>query len=216
MTIIAALKNNDQLTDFITARSSVALVLIDAQQRIADCNSGFLKLFSLLKKPVEVPLADFLISGSEGITFVPGNQEFTCNPKTGVHGVLMVYRLLCNGGLLLWCERLLSTNNQVVEQMSRLNNEFICLQRELDKKNHHLKRIQHELEEKVFQLEGALSQVKRLEGIIPICMYCKSIRDDEESWQQVELYISEHSDAEFSHGICPTCMEKHFGTKMKR
>ncbi|MBV5341990.1 MAG: hypothetical protein J0665_20930 [Deltaproteobacteria bacterium] len=216
MIISETLKNNDHLPDFVSARSSVAIVLIDEQQRIADCNNGFLKLFSLLNKPVGAPLADFLLSGAEGIVFTPGNQEVTCNPKTGVHGVLMVYRLPCNGGLLLWCERLLSTNHQVVEQMSRLNNEFICLQRELAKKNHHLKRIQHELKEKIVQLEEALSQVKRLEGTIPICMYCKSIRNDEESWQQMERYIMDHSDAEFSHGICPTCMEKHFGTKMKR
>lgn len=48
-------------------------------------------------------------------------------------------------------------------------------------------------------------QIKQLKGIIPICSYCKKIRNDEESWQQLESYISEHSDALFSHGMCPTC-----------
>jgi PAS domain S-box-containing protein len=48
-------------------------------------------------------------------------------------------------------------------------------------------------------------QIKQLKGIIPICGYCKKIRDDKESWQQLETYISDHSDALFSHGICPTC-----------
>jgi hypothetical protein len=61
------------------------------------------------------------------------------------------------------------------------------------------------LQQKVAQLEEALATVKLLEGIIPICMYCKKIRDDEESWQQMERYISEHSAAQFSHGICPEC-----------
>jgi len=51
-------------------------------------------------------------------------------------------------------------------------------------------------------------QIKTLKGIIPICSYCKKIRNDEESWQQLEGYISEHSDALFSHGICPTCLEE--------
>jgi len=60
----------------------------------------------------------------------------------------------------------------------------------------------------VRQLEEALATVKMLEGIIPICMYCKKIRDDEESWQQMERYITEHSSAEFSHGICPDCFSK--------
>ena len=52
------------------------------------------------------------------------------------------------------------------------------------------------------------AKVKHLEGIIPICMYCKKIRDDMESWQQLEQYISEHSSAMFSHGVCPECYGK--------
>lgn len=57
--------------------------------------------------------------------------------------------------------------------------------------------------------EGLLARGKRLEGIIPICSYCKKIRNDQNSWQQLERYLSEHSDAWFSHGICPDCMEKN-------
>jgi PAS domain S-box-containing protein len=52
------------------------------------------------------------------------------------------------------------------------------------------------------------SQLKQLRGIIPICSYCKKIRDDDQSWQQLEQYISAHSDALFSHGICPVCFAK--------
>jgi hypothetical protein len=57
-------------------------------------------------------------------------------------------------------------------------------------------------------LREAQAKVKHLEGIIPICMYCKKIRDDMESWQQLEHYITEHSEALFSHGICPECYGK--------
>jgi hypothetical protein len=57
-------------------------------------------------------------------------------------------------------------------------------------------------------LREAQAKVKHLEGIIPICMYCKKIRDDMESWQQLEQYITEHSEALFSHGICPECFGK--------
>jgi methyl-accepting chemotaxis protein len=57
-------------------------------------------------------------------------------------------------------------------------------------------------------LKETQAKVKHLEGIIPICMYCKKIRDDGKSWQQLEQYISEHSDAMFSHGICPDCLSK--------
>ncbi len=58
------------------------------------------------------------------------------------------------------------------------------------------------------ELEAALARVKQLEGIIPICMYCKKIRDDQQSWHQLESYISKHSEARFSHGMCPVCAEE--------
>ena len=58
--------------------------------------------------------------------------------------------------------------------------------------------------------EELLARVKLLEGIIPICMHCKKIRNEHETWEQIEKYISQHSDAMFSHGICPECVEKHY------
>lgn len=68
--------------------------------------------------------------------------------------------------------------------------------------------LQSKLAERVRDLEAALTQVKQLRGLLPICMYCKKIRNDGDYWQQVETYISDRSDAEFSHGICPGCYEK--------
>lgn len=67
--------------------------------------------------------------------------------------------------------------------------------------------LQQKLAERVVELEEAFVKVKRLEGIIPICTYCKQVRDDQNYWQQVECYVSEHSDAKFSHGVCPSCYE---------
>ncbi len=61
------------------------------------------------------------------------------------------------------------------------------------------------------ELEEALSKIKVLEGIIPVCMYCKQVQNDEQSWQQMESYISQHSEAQFSHGICPACFAERFG-----
>lgn len=65
--------------------------------------------------------------------------------------------------------------------------------------------LQTKLADRVGQLEQALEQVKRLQGIIPICGYCKKIRDDQDYWQNVDSYIATHSEVEFSHGICPSC-----------
>ena len=57
------------------------------------------------------------------------------------------------------------------------------------------------------ELQSALSTVKVLSGLLPICSYCKRIRDDNDYWQQLECYVSEHTNAEFRHGICPSCFE---------
>jgi phosphoserine phosphatase RsbU/P len=65
--------------------------------------------------------------------------------------------------------------------------------------------LQRKLAERVAELQTALSNVKQLRGLLPICSYCKRIRGDDQYWQQVEGYVAEHSDAQFSHGICPTC-----------
>ena len=68
--------------------------------------------------------------------------------------------------------------------------------------------LQQRLADRMAELKNALAHVKKLQGIIPICMYCHQIRTDSESWQRIDSYITEHSDAEFSHSICPECMDK--------
>ncbi len=70
------------------------------------------------------------------------------------------------------------------------------------------KRIEKEREKIIKDLENALEQIKTLKGIIPICSYCKQIRNDEGFWQQVELYIHENADVKFTHGVCPECEAK--------
>ena len=66
--------------------------------------------------------------------------------------------------------------------------------------------LQQSLANKIAELQTALDQVQKLEGLLPICSYCKRIRDDGNYWQAVETYICSHTAARFSHGICPDCM----------
>ena len=68
-----------------------------------------------------------------------------------------------------------------------------------------IKRTDNEKSEIIVMLNNALEEVKTLSGFLPICASCKKIRDDKGYWNQIEAYISEHSEAEFSHGICPEC-----------
>lgn len=70
------------------------------------------------------------------------------------------------------------------------------------------KRAEHERERLLSELQQALAAVKTLKGLIPICASCKNIRDDEGYWKQIEFYLCEHSELEFTHGICPACLER--------
>ena len=60
-------------------------------------------------------------------------------------------------------------------------------------------------------MKKALDDIKTLKGIVPICSHCKKIRDDKGYWNQIEVYIQDHSEAEFSHGMCPECSDKLYG-----
>ena len=71
------------------------------------------------------------------------------------------------------------------------------------------KRHEQEREHLIGELQAALTQVKTLHGLLPICASCKKIRDDQGYWTQVEVYVMDHSDAEFTHGICPECEQQY-------
>ncbi|MCJ7578125.1 MAG: response regulator [candidate division Zixibacteria bacterium] len=76
--------------------------------------------------------------------------------------------------------------------------------------------LERSLRQKNKEVSEALAQVKQLKGLLPICMFCKKIRNDENYWQKVEEYLAEHTGADFSHSICPECLEKHYSKYVKK
>ena len=132
------------------------------------------------------------------IEFVhPDDRERTLKQnsavKTGEHAVGIENRYLCKDGSyrwLLW--------NAASDSQERV---IYSVARDITAK----KRAEEERERLMRELQSALAEVKTLQGILPICSYCKKIRDDEDSWQTVERYISQRTNTEFSHSICPTC-----------
>jgi hypothetical protein len=88
------------------------------------------------------------------------------------------------------------TNEEIIRKMTIMSNEMANMARDLHKKNRELKEV--------------YSKIKVLSGIIPICMHCKEIRDDQGYWNKVEKFITEHSEAQFSHGICKKCRKKYY------
>jgi len=69
--------------------------------------------------------------------------------------------------------------------------------------------MQATMARQIKELQSAMAQIKTLRGLLPICTYCKKIRDDKQYWREVESYVTTHTEAKFSHGICPDCYKKH-------
>lgn len=74
--------------------------------------------------------------------------------------------------------------------------------------------LQTALSDRVKELQETLDHVQTLQGILPVCMHCHKIRDDQEAWLRLEKYLMEHANVQFSHGICPDCMKKHYPEMM--
>lgn len=72
------------------------------------------------------------------------------------------------------------------------------------------KQAKEEKNQWVSKPQLALAEIKTLKGIVPICSFCKKVRDDQGYWEQVEVYVKQHTQADFSHGICPECAQKHY------
>ncbi|MBW1730797.1 MAG: hypothetical protein JRJ75_07915 [Deltaproteobacteria bacterium] len=85
------------------------------------------------------------------------------------------------------------------------------LQELLKKEKVTVAEVNQELESKIAELEKASSEIKTLSGLLPICAKCKKIRDDKGYWSQIEIYIKEHSEAQFTHGLCPECAKELYG-----
>ena len=132
------------------------------------------------------------------IEFVhPDDRERTLEQnrevRDGGHARLFENRYLCKDGShkwLLW-NAAPDSGRQVIFSVARDVTER--------------KRAEAERESLVQQLQAALAEVRTLQGFLPICSYCKSIRDDQNYWETVETYISKHPNTQFTHSICPAC-----------
>ena len=105
-------------------------------------------------------------------------------------------------------------NEKSLEKIAGLQVQFETEKKEKEAEIYRLKNV--ELSAINDQLRDALMQVKKLQGMLPICASCKKVRDDDGYWKQIECYISDHSDAKFSHGICPECAIKLYGKDFTR
>jgi hypothetical protein len=125
--------------------------------------------------------------------FSPGRELFLF----GCYGIVLTWFAFF-GGFVSQLRRELGVRRRAVERAHAI------LQEEMAGRI----RTQKENESLIAELEASLAKVRRLSGMLPICSACKKIRDDRGYWNQIELYIEQHSEAGFSHGICPDCARR--------
>ncbi|PKN77035.1 MAG: hypothetical protein CVU52_02175, partial [Deltaproteobacteria bacterium HGW-Deltaproteobacteria-10] len=110
------------------------------------------------------------------------------------------YRICTKGGEYRWISHVC---RPVYDSTGKANGERVSNRDITDRKQ-----AEKEREMLISELQKALSEIKALSGMIPICASCKKIRDDKGYWNQIESYIKDHSEAQFSHSICPDCVKK--------
>ncbi len=190
------------LDHYLEELSSLVIVILTADLHISQCNQGFVRLMNLTEKPLGQSLADFMAPDAFQLLELPPvgqvkPMRLPLQPRQAAVHLLVCHLLNAGHHYVLLGERLLIPESSLVTKISQLNQELANVTRELRQKNR--------------QLQEALGHVKRLQGLLPICSACKKIRNDRGYWQQIESYIREHSEAEFTHSICPECMKKLYG-----
>jgi DNA-binding response OmpR family regulator len=167
------------------------------------CDDGSAAREALAENPPRIAILDWNMPGADGITL--------CREIRAIPEMSTIYVILLTAHDSL---------DQMVQGLTGGADEYIVKPFDWNVLRARLEigariaALQQSLSQRVVELQNALAMVKQLSGLLPICSYCKKIRGDDNYWQQLETYLSEHSEAQFSHGVCPDCFEhvkKEFG-----
>ena len=192
----------DAFADIIGQSEILGVVEIDEEQKISSHNRYFKKLLSTSQSLYGQSIFTFLFPESHkviplasGVKTLSAVLNFKAADSSALPLSCDIIRLKGRRLLIIGGHHMV-TNEQILQKMTLLSNEMANMARDLSRKNR--------------ELAEAQSKIKILGGIVPICMHCKKIRDDQGYWRQLEKYISEHSEAQFSHGICDQCLRDHY------
>ena len=147
-------------------------------------------------------LLDYNLPDADGLEFIREASE--------TYDILPIVMLTGQGNEEVIIQALTSGAMDYISK-SKVSKDNLCrtVNKVIEKGEllHQLKEREEEKDKLIVELKKALSQVKQLSGLLPICAQCKKVRDDSGYWEQVEVYIRSHSELEFSHGICPDCIK---------
>ena len=137
-----------------------------------------------------------------------GKEQYQKLVQSEIKSFDIEKRYIHKNGSIVWVD----INSSIVLDEDGKPVHFLTYVRDISKR----KSIEEQREQLIGELQEALNKVNTLSGLLPICASCKKIRDDKGYWSQIETYVQEHSEAEFTHGICPECAKKlypHLGNK---
>jgi DNA-binding response OmpR family regulator len=155
--------------------------------------------------PPEIAVLDWIMPGIDGLGLC--RRMRTALPKAATYIILVTAR----GGL-----------DNVVQGLEAGADDYITKPFDLRELRARLQvgvrivQLQKALMERLHELEDALKRVRQLQGLLPICSYCKKVRNDRNYWEQVDAYVASHSEAQFSHGVCPDCVEIYLKPQLER
>jgi PleD family two-component response regulator len=174
-------------------------ILMDAKYRVAVAHRGQLVFDLMPKVKPDLILLDIMMPEMDGYEVC---RRLKADPTTAEVPIIFLTAKTETDDIVLGFE--LGAADYVTkpfrakEMLARVQTHIALTQ------------LQQNLKKKNQELEEALASVKTLSGLLPICAHCKKIRNANDEWQSIETYVSEHSEADFSHSICPDCARTHF------
>ncbi len=182
-------KNGKQAIDMALEKEELDLILLDVMMEEMD---GFEVCNILKQKPQTKNIPVLFISALSNTKnkvkgFMAGGVDYITKPFQADEVLARI-----------------KTHLSLTALQKELENKNLILQDEIEER----KQIELEHEKLIEELQSALTEVKTLRGFLPICANCKNIRNDEGYWEQIEVYIKDRSDVDFSHSICPDCVAK--------
>jgi PleD family two-component response regulator len=188
-----------------TSRTILEKTLIKAGHQVIAVEDGIKALDSIQKEVPDMLITDWMMPDLDGLEL--------CHRVRDLNLLSYVY-------IILWTA--LTQKENIIRGLDAGADDYIT--KPFDRTEllarvragERIIQLEKSLRQKNKELSETLAQVKQLKGLLPICMFCKKIRNDENYWQKVEDYIGQHSEVDFSHGICPECYEKYYPKYVKR
>lgn len=195
-----ALRNTEKKFRSVAESATDAIISINNRGKIVFWNKAAQNIFGYTENEIIGRSVTLLMPERYRVAHMEAMEKLGSTGETRVIGKTVELRGMTKEGLEFPMELSLATWG--------IENEtfYTSIVRDISAR----KRLEQEKEESILKLADALAKVKTLSGLLPICSYCKKIRDDQGYYHQIESYIRDHSEANFSHGICPKCAKEHF------